>query len=579
MMHFTKKPFECRRTPLRRSSSTSRHVAVVCCACLFVLMVASLGASTVAASDLDSQLDRLTERAETRTRENSAALALDCISMARHAKTELSPSQIEWLYTLASDALLDSQPQPDQPAFALVTLATANYWASKGNHARLLEMLTRTHEEWQALLLAIKESGRVLGDQPQLVATAEGLVGLTMRTAWHCLTKEDAENANRFYELNLELLSNSAASELQRRRVNDVALSELGLGWSLAMQPQQKKAAARQLERFMRRFPKHGDAPTAGALAVQCHLQCNETAAALAALEHLMRLAPTSVEVSEGLLKVLSRDDIESIDDLTALLAEWLDLNRTRDNVAPTLAGKVFVRLVTRLDADQRSWLLKHMRGDTTGQVVTQVLVELDAPNADSENHAAEALASEILPIDSGFPALAREAACRWAGRTARWHMLATQAKQFSDQPLETRSVHVDRLYAEALTREGDGELAYQFWQRVVDQGESEDFPTLLRCAELAVAHAPVQEAKRRLDRAESAIGDSSVGSPETLPVLRSSSARQILVELLRGDLAVRQADFTVARRHFESVVRASAGKASLRGRAQWMIGETHLMQ
>ncbi|MEM0925955.1 MAG: tetratricopeptide repeat protein, partial [Planctomycetota bacterium] len=264
------------------------------------------------------------------------------------------------------------------------------------------------------------------------------------------------------------------------------------------------------------------------------------------------------------------------------------------------LAATLLSHRGAALSSPVKFWLIKRIASDRSGHVIAQLLSELEV----SKTELAEETAERVWRVDSGFSPVAREAACRWAARINRWDLLASLAERITAEPIKAEepaaeeryplqidrdeasdsgpknprsgdqwTVHSDRLLAEALTRTGRGKQALELWKRVIDQGEAADFATLLRCAELAIAHAPLAEAKRRLGDAEQSI-EANAGT--RAPV---DASRQTLLHCLRGELAVRQARFPEARQHYETVVRASESSRSLRGRAQWMIGETFFMQ
>ena len=56
-------------------------------------------------------------------------------------------------------------------------------------------------------------------------------------------------------------------------------------------------------------------------------------------------------------------------------------------------------------------------------------------------------------------------------------------------------------------------------------------------------------------------------------------AARLALIDMLSADLDIRRLQFDRARSTLEKVVQSSQSIATLRGRAQWMIGETYFLQ
>ena len=140
-------------------------------------------------------------------------------------------------------------------------------------------------------------------------------------------------------------------------------------------------------------------------------------------------------------------------------------------------------------------------------------------------------------------------------------------ASESSDVAVDenSRTITVERLFAESLMQVGRGEDAQVWWNHLVDERGVNDFATLLRCAEAATTHANVPSATNRVSDARSAAGH--------------ATNRISLVQMLSAELAVRELKFDDARSTLEQVVRSDGAIETLRGRAQWTIGETFYMQ
>ncbi|MGB7328340.1 MAG: tetratricopeptide repeat protein, partial [Rubripirellula sp.] len=219
----------------------------------------------------------------------------------------------------------------------------------------------------------------------------------------------------------------------------------------------------------------------------------------------------------------------------------------------------------------QDEWmnLASHLASiDQTGKGVSDLLsllIEQGKPDA------AERLAASLISpaSDEAVSTAAREAACRWAGRTQRWSMLSMASEselKKIESPSATRSATVEKLFAESLMQTGQVEQAAQWWNHLVDGRQASDFATLLRCAE-----------------AETSVGKDANLAGQRIALARSAAGgdafNETLVDLLAAELAVRKSRFEEARALLESVVRAVEVDATLRGRAQWLIGETHYLQ
>ena len=187
---------------------------------------------------------------------------------------------------------------------------------------------------------------------------------------------------------------------------------------------------------------------------------------------------------------------------------------------------------------------------------------------ADNKQATAERLATRFLTLEpaAAMAPAAREAASLWAGRSGRWSMLALASESHSlMQQDPSRSITVERLFAEALTQSGRPAEARAWWEYLVDRRECHDFPTLLRCAETAAPIAELEQAAERIAAARMAAD----GEP----------TRVVLVDAVAAELAIRRARFDDARELLEGIVRNAHSPASLRGRAQWLIGETLYLQ
>jgi TolA-binding protein len=203
---------------------------------------------------------------------------------------------------------------------------------------------------------------------------------------------------------------------------------------------------------------------------------------------------------------------------------------------------------------------------DQTGQTTSDTLSQLQLQEKASD---AEQLAIQFIAPDAEHPVTtaAREAACRWAGRTSRWSMLAIASESQDLTAADpTRTLAVERLFAESLTQTGRTKDAHQWWVYLADVRSAKDFGTLIRCAETETAFGKSSsKAGERIAAARQAAGE------------ENSSLR--LVSMLESEVAIRRSDFDQARSLLEQVVRSTDAAGGLRGRAQWLIGETWYMQ
>src|SRR5690606_21345418 len=152
------------------------------------------------------------------------------------------------------------------------------------------------------------------------------------------------------------------------------------------------------------------------------------------------------------------------------------------------------------------------------------------------------------------------ESACRWAGLMGRWSLLALVAEQSQpsqhphDRSVSVRRLAIDRLLAESLMQTRRSHEALPWWDAIIDVHGADDFPTLLRGAEVSTAHDTIEQATMRLQAAAQAAADDQFGLA--------------LVRILEAELAVRKARMDEARELLSGIVRATDSAAELRPRA-----------
>lgn len=352
------------------------------------------------------------------------------------------------------------------------------------------------------------------------------------------------------------------------------ATAVLGHAWAVGAAGNRPAEAAQMLADFIETYPQHADVSAAAAACVTCLRQSGDVVAAdKMAYRILAQWAETTAahQTSESIVT-------HSTAELPEAFVIWLE-GQIKTNLSALSLRNIAVGIrIVAGDSNDDRWdalVRRLVMTDQDGVVTADVLLTLERENhtAAAERLAATAMVPAVeLPVTRGC----QEAACRWAGRTRRWTMLALASE--SDQPAgvaaetpetglaaEARSVAVERLYAESLMQTGRSREAQNWWNHLVDNRNVNDFATLLRCAETAASHAPVDEAAQRIATARDVAGE--------------NSGRVSLVEMLAAELAIRKIQFDDARYSLAKVVRSGEAPSGLRGRAQWMIGETFYMQ
>lgn len=356
----------------------------------------------------------------------------------------------------------------------------------------------------------------------------------------------------------------------------------LGAAWAAALGAEVPEIAAVKLAEFVTRFPQHDDAPHALRALATCLDQANQTEKADAGRVQLLEMYPRS----DAADAILSRYTHANSPWPPFVRTAWQSRLNSNDGATSSFsvdqAAGIFHDSLQ--SGDDSLWQLATQRLVKTDHDGTLTETLLKRLTAESSESLAEHLAIDLILYASkaadssskAFPA-ASESACRWAGESERWSMLALAADELgvpgstagspaantSETP--PRSVAIDRMLAESLMQTQRPADAMRWWDRLIDDQGVNDFATLMRGAETSVAHGDVETATRRVDAAKAVAGET--------PFNRS------LTQILSAQLAIRRAHFDEARDLLSEVVRAADPSPTLRPRAQWLVGETYFMQ
>ena len=357
------------------------------------------------------------------------------------------------------------------------------------------------------------------------------------------------------------------AYDIAVKHADDAQLEKarLGSAWTQATGGKNPEVAAEMLLKFVEDFPDNTDGHRALRLAATCFRQAGKTAESTKALHSLLDQWSESGSAEEIVRGHLSFP----IKDIPGPVRRWV-LGRGQQpqiqSTDATLCG-LGIRVAAAEDdgTAMNAFATRLAAIDESGQITSDVLQQLVHANRMAE--AEQIAAGLIAPLDpADVTTSVREAACRWAGRHQLWSMLSL-ASESSDPTTDpdSRTSTIERLFAEALMQTGRSAEAHPWWKQVVDARGADDFATLLRCAETATAHADPDEAAQRIAAANDAIDN--------------DARRKSLVGMLSAELAIRRLDFDDARGTLEGIIRDPESVGQLRGRAQWLIGETHFLQ
>jgi tetratricopeptide (TPR) repeat protein len=368
----------------------------------------------------------------------------------------------------------------------------------------------------------------VFADDPNQLGDAQRklAVAICLQVGAKSLRENEPIRAGKAYDL---ASAHAAAT--------DRATALLGTAWAAVRQPSEPQLAVAKLAEFIAEFPAHPESPQA----VRACLQCVR----LSASETDPPLIPAAVQ--SWLLSTAKAGDGTTLD-------------------APLSAAAI--RIAVDQD-DSMAWsnsVQRLAQTDQSGQLLSDLLSEL--PPAEATRLATIVL-SPTEPDGAGWQPLpaAREAVARWAGRSSNWTLLAAAAElEQPATPSASRNTGVERLFAESLMQLGRIQESKQWWDYLVDVRGETEFSTLLRCAEAeTTVGSDAALADRRIEAAQAAAA--------------ADDGKTALVNVLRAELQVRRTDFDGARATLESIVRTADTDASIRCRAQWLIGETYYLQ
>lgn len=365
--------------------------------------------------------------------------------------------------------------------------------------------------------------------------------------------------------------------------------ASLGAAWAATMGAESPAQAETRIANFIGQFPQHSDVPHAMAAHARLLESLGEPARAEQVRIALLKAHPAN-EAVPAMLEDFARSATGPWPE--PLREAWLArLDRCSEAdadsaISSALWPRIFVAAFA--DTDNRLWqaaVQALLAADREGTLTFELLQTV----SNSEPHIAEHLAVDLLarllsgpdtnlstktsgPSPRGSEAIGTpmgcDAACRWAGLTERWSLLALVADQLEPPTVDTtpaRGLVIDRLLAESLMQTRRAHDAARWWEAIVEIHRCQDFETTLRAAETAVAYGTIDAAKRYLAKAKDAASDRDFEIS--------------LVQILEAELAVRGARMDEARAILERLAREPATSAELKPRTQWMIGETYFLQ
>ncbi len=441
-------------------------------------------------------------------------------------------------------------------------------------------------------------------DSAQEAATISRTGDTLLAVAAGALDSDEKLTAGKAYRQAIEMFQKHAT----RQTGQDIATARLGYAWTLVMaasesgNPDHLQKSLVAVDDFLKHHPKHSDAASALLLKLNCQTRLHDVAGSESTCAELLRTHPRTSAACEA-VKMACTSDGEHPESLRTYLIEQHEYVL----VSPIAAGNINIlemgltASATAGEPDaETAYATALALVDERGKVATDVLEQLQHGgheaaaqriamgwlSARDEGRSHPTSLGATMQEKSGrlITGAVREAACRWAGRTGHWSMLAMAAEDepglYEPQNTESakqkatargRTLHVERLFAEALLQGGKTKRSLKLWEHIVDDGRADDFATLLRLAETTTEVGSIVQADTRIAaaRAVAMQAERAGESSDNVP----------MIDLLAANLEIRQLRFDRGRALLEQIVRSSGAEANLRGRAQWMIGETFFMQ
>ncbi|WP_404309099.1 tetratricopeptide repeat protein [Neorhodopirellula lusitana] len=497
----------------------------------------------------------------------------------RHERREEAADLLHLAGKVCSKLIENGDAAPPAPQSIAIFTAAASSLNQQGRYSDAFGWLASA-----AKLDADSSASLRIGEA--LLATASGL-----------LDDGDLESSESGYRLAVEELAKARSGE------KPLATARLGLAWTMVMRANAAndeamiQDALAATNAFIEGHPGHEDSSSALLLKLSCVTRLGDSEAATAVQDKVLLDHPQSVAACEILKSECSWQ--LPLASLRPAIRRHLLANSEFISDSPAVGANMSVLACGLLVAAaeghpsaEATYSVALAVSDQAGDASTHVLEELQSVGHDAaasriaidwlSARDAAAVSTSLAQMQKQAGVLVttgvREAACRWAGRNGDWSVLAMAAEDeqglfdarddeaaIDEAVRRGRSLHVERLFAEALLQTGKSGQSLKLWEHIVDSGGADDFPTLLRTAEAAVAAGSVTTASKRIAAAQASAG--------------RVSTQVALTDLLAANLEIRQLRFDRGRALLEQVVRSTESGADLRGRAQWMIGETFFMQ
>ncbi|QDS88249.1 Outer membrane protein assembly factor BamD [Rosistilla ulvae] len=334
----------------------------------------------------------------------------------------------------------------------------------------------------------------------------------------------------------------------------------LGYAWAQAALATTPTEAAEALLEYVDNYPKSPGAARALLAAARKQIDADQTPVAIELLQRLYAQYADASETVDGLTLLIQIAQKAGDEEL---------LQETRAHLAQQHTDTPAARSVLHLaiaDAAKSG-------DDAKFEAVASVVFNAGDPQlvAQTLDRLSETAGNEIVLrfADAGLQRMidpqqhiVTGAIIDWLFEHQHWSVITEATAKMPAEVLVSNQ-YQGAVIAESLQRLGSSKAAYDLFTRLA-AGSEPTFVVLLRRSELAVQVGSVDEATQAIAAATAAA--------------ESSRDRQY-VQIVAAQLAIRRADFDSSRKLLDTVVLSPAADQRLRGRAQWLIGETYFMQ
>ncbi|MEZ6090502.1 MAG: tetratricopeptide repeat protein [Pirellulaceae bacterium] len=342
--------------------------------------------------------------------------------------------------------------------------------------------------------------------------------------------------------------------------VDSKQTAALGYAWAQSALATDPEEAAEAFLTFIEQYPKAAGAPRAMLAAARKRIEAEQIDQAMRLLQRVADDYPDADEASESLSLLIQ----------LARQTEDIDRERkARDQLAVQHVGSPAARSVLHValieaakstDASQFKAISSSILNTGEPLLVRQTLDRLDETSGNEVvlRFADVGLQRMIDPQQTPTTSVIVD----WLFEHKQWSLITEAAAKMPTDVL-LADIHQATVIAESYHRLGSIEASLDLFDRLAAQPKA-GFVIFLRRAELAVQI-------RTLENAEQAIEEASRQA--------TSSRDKQYVQIVAAQLSIRKANFDAARKQLETVVLSPTADQRLRGRAQWLVGETYFMQ